>query len=373
SSSSGKIAEKIPDKNALLNEDERGFCREANSCKRLIKVVDRQWSIVLSPTPEFQDRNFYSETVIAIGLLLTASLTIYLAISIKYTSELEAAMKKLQSTQTQLIQAEKMSGLGQLVAGVAHEINNPVNFIYGNINPATEYSKSLLKLLELYQEESEITSAKIQDFATEIDLDFIKSDFPKTIESMKIGAERIQKIVLSLRNFSRLDEGAVKLVNIHEGLDSTLTILQSRLIANVDKSEINLIKKYGDLPLVECYAAQLNQVFMNLIANAIDALEELRDKKDFTPKIKISTEAIAPSQILIKIEDNGPGIPEEIREDIFNPFFTTKPPGKGTGLGLSIAYSIIVEKHRGKLKCSSEKGKGTEFTIIISNPLSKGG
>lgn len=364
-SRNGKIKEYLPEKKRLSNPDIWGLCREANICKRSLKLADRQWSILLLPTANFEDRTFFSETVITIGLLFTAFLTFYLAISIKYTLELEAAMEKLKSTQAQLIQAEKMSGLGQLVAGVAHEINNPVSFISGNINPAKDYSESLLKLLELYQEEYVNPSEKIQDFAADIDVDFIKYDLPKIIESMKIGAQRIQNIVLSLRNFSRLDESQVKLANINEGIDSTLMILQSRLRANGEKSQINAIKKYGDLPRVECNPGQLNQVFMNLIANAIDALEELRNSNNLTPTITISTIAIANKEIIIKIEDNGPGIPEEIREDIFNPFFTTKPPGKGTGLGLSIAYSIIVEKHGGQLKCISQKGKGTEFTITI--------
>lgn len=361
----GKIRENLPNQKLLLNRDSWGLCREKDTCKRLLKVADREWSILLSPTVDFENNSFYSETVLCLILLLTASLTIYLAMSIKYTSELETAMQKLKSTQAQLIQAEKMSSLGQLVAGVAHEINNPVNFIHGNINPATEYSQSLLKLLELYENEYANPSEKIQDFATEIDLDFIKEDLPQTIESMKMGAERIQNIVLSLRIFSRLDEGTVKAVNIHEGIDSTLMILQSRLKANTNKGPINVVKKYGNLALVECYPSQLNQVFMNLISNAIDALEELRDERDFTPTIVIQTQALDNNQIMIKIQDNGSGISEEILDDIFNPFFTTKPPGKGTGLGLSISYSIIVEKHEGELKCFSQIGQGTEFTIKI--------
>jgi signal transduction histidine kinase len=365
-STTGEIIENLADKKLLLNRDEWGLCREENSCKRSLKVVNRQWSILLLPTEQFQDRTFYSEIAIVVGFLLTASLTIYLAMSIRYTLKLEKAMQELKSTQAQLIQAEKMSSLGQLVAGVAHEINNPVNFIYGNINPITEYSQSLLKLLELYQEESPNTSDKIQDFAAEIDLDFIKEDLPKTIESMKMGAERIQKIVLSLRNFSRFDEGQIKLVNLHEVIDSTLRILQGRLTANAEKKAITIITNYGDLPPVESYTGQLDRALMNLLANAIDALEELREERDFIPTIEVSTKSLAAkNQIIIKIKDNGTGISEEILEDIFNPFFTTKPPGKGSGLGLSIAYSIIVDRHGGKLKCSSQIGKGTEFIITI--------
>ncbi len=362
----GKIRADFSEEKLLLNRDEWELCKEDNFCKRSLKVANRQWSILLSPTEQFEDKTFYSEIVIAVGLLLTALLTIYLAMSIRYTLKLEKAMEELKSTQARLIQAEKMSSLGELVAGVAHEINNPVNFIYGNINPATDYSQSLLKLLELYQEESPNTSDKIQDFAAEIDLDFIKEDLPKTIESMKMGADRIQKIVLSLRNFSRLDEGKIKLVNLHEVINSTLTLVRGRLTANVGKPAIKIITNYDDLPLVECCIGQLNQAFMNLLANALDALEELKEERDFIPTIEISTKAkTANNQIIIKIKDNGPGISEEILDDIFNPFFTTKPPGKGTGLGLSIAYSIIVDRHGGELKCSSKIGKGTEFIITI--------
>lgn len=371
-SSTGEFIENMEDAKSLLNGDEWGFCQEENICKRFLKVVNRQWSISIRPRPGFENNSFYSEAVITIGLLLTAALAIYLIMSIRYTSNLEVTMKKLKSTQAQLVQAEKMSSLGQLVAGIAHEINNPVNFIYGNINPAKEYSKDLLKLLEIYQKEYAEPSEEIQNFSAEIDLDFIKSDLVPTIESMKSGAERIQKIVMSLRSFSRLDEADMKLVNIHEGIDSTLMILQNRFKVNSENLWINLVKEYGNFPSVECYAGQLNQVFMNILSNAIDALEERRDKNlmlsakdDFVPTLKIRTEAIANNHIAIHISDNGSGISKEVEEYIFNPFFTTKPVGKGSGLGLSISYSIIVEKHRGKLSCFSQPSQGTEFIIEI--------
>ena len=281
-------------------------------------------------------------------------------------------LKELQQTQAQLIQTEKMSGLGQLVAGIAHEINNPVNFIYGNLDHATNYTDNLLSLLEIYQQQYSDASPEIAELAEKIDLEFLVEDLPKLLLSMKVGADRIRQIVLSLRNFSRLDESQMKAVDIHEGIDSTLLILQHRLKSSSDSSaNIVLVKEYGNLPRVECYAGQLNQVFMNIIGNAIDALESdnLSDRKSVNPQITISTAVgelnrNVPSAV-IRIADNGCGISESTRQRIFDPFFTTKPVGKGTGLGLSISYQIVVEKHGGVLKCSSESGKGTEFAIEI--------
>jgi len=276
-------------------------------------------------------------------------------------AELAQTLQDLQQAQTQLIQSEKMSSLGQLVAGIAHEINNPVNFIYGNLVHVNQYAEDLLELLHLYQEHYPDPGAEFQDIAAEIDLDFLMEDLPKILDSMKMGAERIRKIVLSLRTFSRLDESEMKAVDIHEGIDSTLVILQHKLQTSSDAAAIKLVKEYGKLPPVECYAAQLNQVFMNILSNAIDALEE---NSGDNQTIQISTERVN-DFVVIRIADNGPGIPAEVRSQIFNPFFTTKPVGKGTGLGLSLSYKIVVEQHHGKLECISQPGEGTEFQISI--------
>jgi light-regulated signal transduction histidine kinase (bacteriophytochrome) len=288
------------------------------------------------------------------------------------TEQLTAALKELQTTQTQLIQTEKMSSLGQLVAGIAHEINNPVNFIYGNLSHIQEYADDLLQLLNLYQGEHINPSDKILDFAQQADLEFINEDMPKTLTSMKVGVERIRQIVLSLRNFSRIDEAEVKEVNVHDGIDSTLLILQHRLKARPESAALQIIKEYGDLPLVECFAGQLNQVFMNVLSNAIDALEQDREytsQKYRECKITIHTSVgkfkeDIPS-VIIRITDNGPGIPENLKTKVFDPFFTTKPVGKGTGLGLSISYQIVVDKHGGIFKCNSQSNVGTEFWIEI--------
>lgn len=282
------------------------------------------------------------------------------------TRALERTLQNLKNAQAQLIQTEKMSSLGQMVAGVAHEINNPVSFIYGNIVYATEHSQALLKLIELYRQEYIDTTPSIQELTEEIELDFLIEDLPKVLSSMKIGAERIREIVLTLRNFSRLDEADMKAVNIHEGIDSTLIILQSRLKPKGDWREIQIVKQYGNLPEVECYAGQLNQVLMNMLNNAIDALiSQAQMIEAFEPTILIATEIVDSEWVKIKIKDNGIGISSSAQKRIFDPFFTTKPIGQGTGLGLSISYQIVTEKHRGHLKCVSEPGKGTEFLIHL--------
>ncbi|MFM2063777.1 MAG: hypothetical protein RLZZ507_3448 [Cyanobacteriota bacterium] len=289
------------------------------------------------------------------------------------TAELEKTLQELKITQSQLIQTEKMSSLGQLVAGIAHEINNPLSFISGNINHAEMYSQDLLKLIEIFRQTYPQTDSHIQEYMQKIDLDFVSEDLPKLLKSMKIGSDRIDQIVLNLRNFSRLDQAEMKSVNLHEGIDSTLVILQHRLKANSDYPEIIVIKEYADLPLVECYPGQLNQVFMNLLSNAIDALVDYCDNNiikngtqaNFTPQIVIKTEISNSTSIKVKICDNGAGISEQVRTQIFNPFFTTKPIGKGTGLGLSISYKIVVEKHKGSIWCESQLGEGTTFCIQI--------
>jgi PAS domain S-box-containing protein len=292
------------------------------------------------------------------------------------TQELEQTLRDLQQAQAQLVQTEKMSSLGQLVAGVAHEINNPINFIYGNLAYANEYTHDLLELIELYQQHPQATTPEIIDKINEIDLEFILKDLPQLLSSMKVGADRIKKIVASLRTFSRMDEAEQKAVDIHEGLDSTLMILQNRLKPKHDRSAIEIIKEYGDLPLVECYAGQLNQVFMNILSNAIDALEDgiaqqtgLRDEDGNLqpPIIRIHTALGSDRQVQIYIANNGPPIPHDAQSSLFNPFFTTKPIGRGTGMGLSISYQIITERHGGSLSCKSEPGQ--EVTFMIQIPL----
>ncbi|WP_375467499.1 GAF domain-containing protein [uncultured Nostoc sp.] len=314
--------------------------------------------------------------------------------------QLEAALLELQQTQAQLIQTEKMSSLGQLVAGIAHEINNPVNFIYGNISYVREYTKDLLHLVELYQQSYCPPTPEIKQEIYAIDLDFLKQDLPKILDSMNMGAERIRQIVLSLRNFSRLDEDGTKPVDIHEGIDSTLLLLQNRLKPKPGHSEIQVIRDYGNLPPIVCHAGQMNQVFMNLLTNAIDALEEgvgsgewrlgaqgrqeenahtdsierlvlsaVEASRDVQykcpmPTIRIHT-LIQEDRVIISIADNGPGMTEEVRKRLFDPFFTTKPVGKGTGMGLSIGYQIVVKKHGGQIQCISAPGEGAEFVIAI--------
>jgi predicted ATPase/signal transduction histidine kinase/tRNA A-37 threonylcarbamoyl transferase component Bud32 len=285
--------------------------------------------------------------------------------------QLEFALQQLQATQLQMIQKEKMSSLGQLVAGIAHEINNPINFIYGNITHASEYTQDILSLIKIYEQVSPNLTPQMLAEQQDIDLEFLLEDLPKLLSSMKVGADRIRQIVLSLRNFSRLDEAEIKAVNIHDGIDNTLLILQHRLKNDSGNSKIKIIKNYGCLPLVDCYPSQLNQAFMNLLANAIDALEEYNSVRSLAETqinpayIKITTELLEENSLLIRIADNGLGMTPEIISQIFNPFFTTKPIGQGTGLGLSISYKIIVEKHAGKLTCSSIPEQGTEFLIEL--------
>ncbi len=283
------------------------------------------------------------------------------------TDQLEKAIADLQQAQSKLVQNEKMSALGEMVAGIAHEINNPVNFIHGNLRHLDEYTKDLLQLVETYQSYYPKPPEQLQDEIEEIDLPFLMEDIQKLIVSTKNGSDRIKRIVRSLRNFSRLDEAEFKEADIHEGIESTLVILQHRL-KTPDRGKLIEVKRdYGSLPLVKCYAGQLNQVVMNLLVNAIDALESKPIEERW---IRIWTECIESEQpeegrVLIHIADNGSGIPEEVQLRIFNPFFTTKPVGKGTGMGLSISYQIITQKHGGKLYCHSTLGEGTEFVIEL--------
>jgi PAS domain S-box-containing protein len=292
--------------------------------------------------------------------------------------ELERAIDELKHTQVQLVQSEKMSSLGQLIAGIAHEINNPVGFIHANINPAMEYASDLLNLIEYYQQNHPQPIAEIAQKLDSVDPDFITEDFPKLLNSMKEGADRICQIVQSLKNFSRLDRVECKQVDIHECIDSTLMILRHRLKSSSTGSEIKVIKEYGQLPLIDCYPGQLNQVFMNILSNAIDAVTS-HEKADINtyealigrlsptqlPSIWIRTAVIKNNKITICIADNGSGIPDDVKPKIFDPFFTTKPPGKGTGLGLSISYRIVAERHGGEMKCYSGANGGTEFVIEL--------
>ncbi|MEH2213894.1 GAF domain-containing sensor histidine kinase [Nostoc sp.] len=347
---------------AIICHHCRGSRQWADSEVRLLKAVTDQVAIALDQAE----------------LLAQTRATAFAAQT--QATYLGNALSQLQQTQMQLIQQEKMSSLGQLVAGVAHEINNPVNFINGNIAYATNYVRDLLELLDLYQATYPNGTDAIQEKIECIDLDFLMQDLPNLLSSMQMGGERIRQIVLSLRNFSRLDEAEMKPVDIHEGIENTLLILKSRLKLTSAKFEIQVIKAYENLPPVDCYAGQLNQVFMNLLGNAIDALDETPN-----PIITIQTELISresgssdlsqlshADNVVIRIRDNGSGMTETTQQKLFNPFFTTKPIGKGTGLGLSISYQIVVEKHRGILKCSSELGKGSEFLIQIPvEPLVK--
>ena len=362
--------------------------------------------------PVYRQLAFVGVTIVVLSSLGTGGMVLLLrpltARVIITTDELEQqvrdktqAIQELKQAQAQLIQTEKMSSLGQMVAGVAHEINNPVTFVSSNLAYAYEYTNIILELLELYEQHTSEPVAEIEEYIEESDLEFVKQDLSKLLSSMKAGADRIYQIVLSLRNFSRLDEAAKKPVDLHLGIESTLLILQYRLKARPHRRAIQIVREYGKLPEIECYANQLNQVFMNLIGNAIDALEIDRSKKgdrsnppnDKTegmqsnsstssalpqkPTIWIRTETIDGNLAIVRIQDNGCGMPEEIHSKIFDPFFTTKPVGKGTGLGLSISYHIVVEKHGGNIHFKSSPTLGTEFTLEIpmqpigSHPLTQ--
>lgn len=293
------------------------------------------------------------------------------AIAEKQSLRLQTAMEELQHAQVQLIQTEKMSSLGQLVAGVAHEINNPVNFIHGNLHYVEEYVGDLLNVLYTYQQCYPNPASTVVELMKDVDIEFLQEDLPKVLSSMEMGTERIREIVKSLKNFSRLDEDGAKAVDIHDGIESTLLILQHQIKAKPERPEIRLIKNYGNLPLIECYPGQLNQVFMNLLANAIDALDEhtLRYSKQNIENnpatITITSHLSSDDQVSIVIADNGVGIPSAIQSKLFDPFFTTKSIGKGTGLGLSISYQVITERHGGTIQCFSEPGQGTRFHITI--------
>ncbi|WP_413198896.1 sensor histidine kinase [Nostoc piscinale] len=274
----------------------------------------------------------------------------------------------LQKAQVQLVQQEKLSTLGELIAGIAHEMNNPIGFIVNNIPPLQEYIADITKLLQLYEQEYPVPTAKITTFIHNLDLPFVLEDLEKIVSSIEVGSERIQHLSTSLRSFSRSDSDTKLPADLHTGMDSTLLILQHRLKPNGDRPAIEVIRAYGKLPHVHCYIGEMNQVFMNLLANAIDALDEaiIQGKmSDRIPQIQITTDVNSQQMAVIKIADNGIGIPERLKQRLFEPLFTTKPVGKGTGLGLSIAHQIIVEKHNGTMEVNSQPGIGTEFTIAI--------
>jgi two-component system, NtrC family, sensor kinase len=281
--------------------------------------------------------------------------------------ELEQMLQELRRTQAQLIQTEKLSSLGQMLAGIAHEINNPVNFIFGNLTYIETYVSDLMRLVQAYQQSNPTPAEDIQNLLEDIDYEFLAEDLEKTLKSTRIGVERIIQIILSLRNFSRQDQTEMSLFNVHEGIDSTLLILGHRI-----KQEIEIIKEYGELPPIECYPAQLNQVFMNILNNAIDAVEEATPVPDsnsdrplpLVKQIRIQTRRQEVNWVEIRMRDTGTGIPADILDKLFNPFFTTKPLGKGTGLGLSICQQII-RNHQGSLEVNSYPGQGTEFIIRL--------
>ncbi|MGL5059300.1 MAG: ATP-binding protein [Microcoleus sp.] len=281
-------------------------------------------------------------------------------------AELTKALCELKETQAQLLHSEKMSSLGALMASIAHEINNPVSFIYGNLSHAEVYTQDLLHLLRLYEENYSEPCDEIKNQIADMDLDFLLEDLPKVLSSMQIGATRIREIVKSLGIFSRTDNTHMTMCDVNESIDSTMLILRSRLNSKTERPDIQVVKNYGKLPLVECYCGQLNQVFMNLISNAIDALEEAAaDRSNAELKIIIQTEVAEFDRVRIKIADTGVGMTPETEQRMFEQFFTTKAIGKGTGLGMSIVRKIVVENHCGILLCDSESGRGTEFIIEL--------
>lgn len=336
---------------------------------------DRLWGLLCvhqcSHPRHWEDAQLEFVTQVATQLSVALRQANLLSQTREQTEQLAQTLNDLQKAQLQIVQSEKMASLGQLVAGLAHEISNPVNFIYGNLENAHEYTQDLLKCLRLYRQYYQDPAPEIQAFLRKTDLGFLFEDLPRLLQSMQVGTDRIREIVTSLRNFSRIDEAEFKAVNIHEGIDSTLMLLQNRLKPSLESTGIQVVKDYGKLPLVECYPGQLNQVFMNLLSNALNTLEEhkkrrsLEDIKSNQSLIRISTAVINKDWVGIYIADNGPGMAEELRSHLFDPLFVTKSGGKGNGLALSISHQIVTDKHGGKLYCNSAPGDGTEFVIEI--------
>jgi signal transduction histidine kinase len=375
----------VVDTNKLSNTKERGFFLSLSCGAVLLMPIPVQSSdtgivICINDKPRFWNElevellsAFTEQLVIAIEQAkLYEQSCLAAAKAQEQSTKFEQKLNEFQEAQSQIVQSEKMLSLGQLVAGVAHEINNPINFISGNITYASEYSQHLLNLIQLYTKHYPQPVEEIKAEEEKIDLNFIKADLPKIIFSMETGSARIRQTVLSLRNFSRLDEADMKLVNLHEGIDNTLLILNHRMNTNnPDYPSIRLIKDYGQLPQVQCYAGLLNQVFMNILSNAIDAIDDYRKKRSaerlnsYFGTILVSTQIFNSQQIIVMIGDNGSGMTKEVSQRIFDPFFTTKPIGSATGLGMSITYKIIVEQHQGELQCISAPGKGTAFLIQI--------
>ncbi len=335
---------------------------QSRQCKKIeekiINSTGKSRWIETYKTPIYDDNNQVVGTA-GIAQDITERKNLELKLT-KQTKTLKKALKQLKTTQAQMIQTEKMSSLGKMVGGIAHEINNPVNFISANLFHAEEYIKDLLDLIYLYQEHYPEPPKEIQSFIEDIDLDYLQGDFKQLVNSMRVGSKRIQDVILSLRNFSRLDEAELKEVDLHQGIENTLLILNSRLQQS-QNNPIEIVKEYNELPSVCCYPGQLNQVFLNLLENAIDALTLKSEEK----QIQIKTSLIDSNWVAIHICDNGVGIPDKIQDQIFDPFFTTKPVGQGTGIGLSSSYHIITEVHDGKIECNSTVGEGTELIIKI--------
>lgn len=369
----------IDDVSTLHNPVHRGLTEQLGCCSELllpIRTSCNKMGIIIclhnQQVRPWQEDEIQLVHTVGAQLAIAIDQAALYAESQTKGKELQTALQELKQAQSQMVQSEKMSSLGQLVAGIAHEINNPVNFIHGNVKHTADYVQDLLDLVSLYQQAYPQPTEAIADKMAAMDFDFLAKDLPKSMASMQVGTERIRDIVKSLRLFSRLDEAECKQVDLHEGLDSTLMILQNRLKASQEKAEIQVVKHYGVLPQLECFAGQLNQVFMNLLSNAIDALDAFRSPAAARPLCITITTALTDGgeQVLIQIHDNGVGMSPAVQAHIFDPFFTTKDVGKGTGMGLAISYQIITEKHHGDLSCQSILGQGTQFSVKI--PLCQG-